>query len=131
MTLYSQTIPMHRMPQYYRTTNCSLASFPIDIKEEEDAYLITAALPGVEADKLNIEIKNDELTIQGEFESRQENTGAYIMAERPSGSFSRKLLINTPIDADKTEASLKNGILTLRIPKSEKAFPKTIKVNAN
>jgi len=104
-------------------------SFPIDLREEPEAYVLTALLPGVEAEALEIEIKKDTVKIQGEFEHGRDEDANYLMVERPAGPFSRKLVLDSPLDSDAADASLRNGILTLRIPKAKEALPRTIKVN--
>ena len=104
--------------------------FPLDVKSEQDGYEISALLPGVDADDLNITIVNDTLTIQGEFKNGHEEDATYILRERPSGRFHRAINLPEPVDAGKVEASLANGVLTLRVPKAEEARPKTIKVNS-
>jgi len=104
-------------------------SFPIDMREEPEAYVLTALLPGVEAEKLEIEIKKDTVKIQGEFEHGRDENASYLMVERPSGPFSRELVLDTSLETEAAEASLRNGVLTLRIPKAKEALPKVIKVN--
>jgi HSP20 family protein len=102
--------------------------FPMDVKADEDGYVISALLPGVIADDLNITIANDTLTIQGDLKNEYEEDATYVMQERPSGRFFRAINLPEPVDSAKVEASLTNGVLTLRIPKAEEAKPKMIKV---
>ena len=133
MTLYVRT-PMslaRRMQQEMNSECENQVGFPIDIMENEEAYVLSALVPGIEAEDLNIEIKQDSISISGEFQHGREEEENYLLVERPSGSFHRKFKFNAPLDAGKAEASLKNGILTLRVPKSEEARPKTIKVSAS
>ena len=129
MTLYVRT-PMSIRPAY-RTAPVpeQHVSFPIDLREEPEEYVLTALLPGVEAEKLEIEIKKDTVKIQGEFEHGRDENANYLMVERPSGPFSRELVLDAPLDTESAEASLQNGVLTLRIPKAKEAFPRVIKVN--
>jgi HSP20 family protein len=104
--------------------------FPMDVKVEADSYEVSALLPGVAVDDLNITIVNDTLTIEGELKYAQDDHAAYLLRERPSGRFYRTIRLPDPVDAGKVEASLINGVLTLRVPKAEEAKPKTIKVNS-
>ncbi len=129
MTLYVRT-PMSIRPAY-RTAPIpeQRVSFPIDLREEPEEYVLTALLPGVEAEALEIEIKKDTVKIEGRFEHGREEDANYLMIERPAGPFSRELVLDSPLDSDAAEASLRNGILTLRIPKAKEALPRTIKVN--
>ncbi len=105
--------------------------FPLDVKTDNDTYVLTAFLPGVSADDLNIEIINETVTIQGEIKSDDSENDTYLLKERPSGHFRRSLKLPDPLDANKVEASLKDGVLTLIVPKAEIAKPKTIKISNN
>ncbi len=104
--------------------------FPMDVKAEDDSFEVSALLPGVSAEDLNITIVNDILTIEGELKYAQDDNAAYLLRERPSGRFYRTIRLPDPVDAGKVEASLVNGVLTLRVPKAEEAKPKTIKVTS-
>jgi HSP20 family protein len=103
-------------------------AFPIDVKVEDEAYVLTALLPGVTADELNIQIHEDQISIQGEFKDERDEKGAYLLTERPAGKFARSIELPDPMAADQAEASLINGVLTLRVPKAEQARPRSIKV---
>ncbi len=98
----------------------------VNVREEEDAYLLSAIVPGLKADDLSIQILEDVLTIEGTF-TVDEND--YLLRELPQGKFHRSLRLPIALDADKAEAKIKDGLLTLRVPKAESARPKTIKVN--
>jgi len=103
-------------------------SFPLDIQDEAEAYLVSALLPGVSVDDLNIQIQNDVVSIQGELKHERDEKATYLVRERPSGKFSRSIELPDPVDSSKAEASLVNGVLTLRLPKAEEARPRSIKV---
>ena len=102
--------------------------FPIDVIAGKDSFTITAVLPGVQADDLDIHIVNEIVTITGEIKLERTEDEEYLLAERPSGKFHRVLTLPTPLNATMVEASLENGILTLVVPKAEEAKPRTIKV---
>jgi HSP20 family protein len=108
--------------------NCDVF-IPVDVKAEDEAYVLTAMIPGVSADDLNIQVVNETVTIQGEIKS-VEDKGEYLLRERPTGHFSRVLTLPDALDASKADADVSNGVLTLRIPKAEDAKPKSIKVVA-
>ncbi|NLF52183.1 MAG: Hsp20/alpha crystallin family protein [Leptolinea sp.] len=110
-----------------RESYCDIV-IPVDVKAEEDAYLISAFIPGVSAQDLNIQVVNETVTIQGEIKVIRGENENYLLSERPSGRFNRVLTLPDQLDASKAEADISNGILTLRIPKSEEAKPKSIKV---
>jgi HSP20 family protein len=101
----------------------------VDVEAEDDAYLIKALVPGVEAEDINIEILNNTVTIRGEFQQENENA-KYLTCELPAGRFSRVITLPTALDPAKAEANLNNGVFTLRVPKAEAHRPKVIKVNA-
>lgn len=140
MALYVTT-PYHRMMNHRRMFNRMMndewsgdtarVAFPLDVKDSNEAYEITAVLPGVSADDLNIQIANDTLTIQGELKVESDEQATYLLRERTAGRFMRSLQLPEAVDSGKVEASLKDGILTLRVPKAEEARPKSIKVNVN
>jgi HSP20 family protein len=102
----------------------------VDVEAQDEAYLIKALVPGIEADQINIEILNNTVTIRGEFQEDQEDT-KYLVCELPAGRFSRIISLPTALDPSKAEASLKNGVFTLRVPKAEAHRPKVIKVKAD
>ena len=125
---------IHHIPQgdrrvrYLGTTECDV-HVPLDIKEEKDAFVIFATVPGLAPDDLDIEIHNNALDLRGEFKKEINEDETYLRSERPSGKFRRFLRFPTKLDAAKTEAKLENGILTLRVPKVETEVPKSIKVS--
>ncbi len=104
-------------------------TFPVDVQEEQEAYVLSAYLPGMKSEDLNINVVSDTVTIAGEVkdEKTTEETN-YLLKEWRNGQFSRSLTLPDDLDAAKAEASLKDGVLTLRLPKAETALPKAIKV---
>lgn len=107
----------------------SMINFPIDIFAHSDGYTLKALLPGVKPEDLDIQIVNEIVTISGSLDAERKEGENCLLAERPSGTFHRVITLPTPLDSSKVEASLENGILTLEIPKTEEAKPRTIKVN--
>jgi HSP20 family protein len=103
----------------------------VDVEAGDEAYDITALVPGLNADDLDIEVLNNTVTIRGEFKSGAEDQTKYMLSELPTGRFSRVISLPTAADASKVEASIKNGVLTLHIPKAEADRPKAIKVQSN
>lgn len=102
-------------------------SLPIDAYATDEDIIITAAIPGIDPNDVEITIEGDSLTIKGEIRGPMENVN-YLLQERPYGAFSRTLRLNVPVQADKAEATFDKGVLTLTIPKQEEIKPKTIKV---
>jgi len=99
----------------------------INVREENDAYVLSALVPGIKSDDLNIQVLEDVVRIEGEYRA-QENQ--YLVRELPSGSFNRTLRLPVPLDAENVEADITDGILTLRLPKAESARPKQIKIQS-
>jgi HSP20 family protein len=105
-------------------------SFPMDVRSDQDQITVTALLPGLSTEEVNIQFNNGMLTIDGEYKNLRDEESQYVLAELPVGKFSRTLEINEPVVAEKIVAEMKDGVLTLRIPKAEEAKPKMIKVIA-
>jgi HSP20 family protein len=103
----------------------------VDVRTDDDAYNITALVPGLDAEDLDIEVLNNTVTIRGEFKSCSEDETKYLVCELPNGRFSRVISLPTATDTSKVEASIKNGVLSLHIPKAEEDRPKAIKVKSN
>jgi HSP20 family protein len=91
----------------------------VDIREEEGAYLLDAELPGVNKENVNIEVADGRLTISvNQEEQAEEKNENYLRHERRSYTLCRSFSIDN-IDADKISAKMENGVLSLRLPKSE------------
>ncbi len=97
----------------------------VNIREEDDAYLLSSLVPGLKAEDLNIQVLDNVVRIEGEY---QADENAYLLRELPSGSFTRTLRLPAAIEADSVEAKISDGILTLKLPKAESARPKKIQV---
>jgi HSP20 family protein len=76
----------------------------VDVQTDDDAYNITALVPGLDAQDLNIEVLNNTVTIRGEFKSDSEGQTKYLVCELPNGRFSRVISLPTATDANKVEA---------------------------
>jgi len=100
-------------------------SLPVDVREEDDAYILNALVPGLKPADLNIQVLEDVVTISGEFKN---DVSEYLMRELPFGSFTRTLRLPVSLDAGKAEAKINDGVLTLHLAKAESARPRTIKV---
>jgi HSP20 family protein len=99
----------------------------VNVREEDEAYVLSALVPGLKSEDVNIQVLDDVLRIEGEY--KQDETG-YLLQELPSGSFTRTLRLPAAIDADSVEAKIADGVLTLRLPKAESARPKQIKITS-
>jgi len=105
--------------------------FPVDVKVADDEYLVEAFLPGVSPEDLDIQIESNVVTIKGELKIETNEDDRYLLRERPAGMFQRSIELPDDVKADQVEAELKNGVLTLRLPKSELAKPRKIKISNN
>jgi HSP20 family protein len=103
----------------------------VDVKAEDEAFTIKALVPGLEAEDLSIEVLNNTVTLRGEFRTENKEQQDYLVCELPVGRFTRVLTLPTALDSGKAEASIKNGVLYLSLPKAEAHRPKAIKVNKN
>ena len=105
--------------------------FPaVNITESSDHYFVRAELPGIKNDQLQLDIKERTLTIAGERKIEAEPGEAkYHRREREAGKFSRAIVLPGEVDTGKVDARLVEGILTVKIAKSEKAKPRQIAVN--
>mgnify|MGYP001159251806 CR=1 FL=1 len=104
----------------------------VDIHETEDGYAVTADLPGVKKEDIEVDLKNGTLTIKGEkkFEERTPKEN-FIRIERSYGKFVRSFVLPNNVEPDKIKAVFKDGTLQLQIPKKEEAKPKQIKIDVN
>jgi HSP20 family protein len=135
MTVYVRT-PYGRTQQLTRHPRLSSewkveerrVHFPVDVKEDDDKFTITAILPGLIPDEIDIQIQDKNVSLKGEFKNTFEEESTYIIRERPSGKFNRTVTLPDMLNASKAEAKMENGVLSLNIPKSDEAKPKSIKI---
>ena len=103
----------------------------VDIFENDDAIVVKAELPGMNAKDIDVRLEDNVLTLKGERhfekETKEEN---YHRVEREYGSFSRSFALPTAVNGDKVTAEYKDGILKLVLPKKEETKPKSIKIAA-
>ena len=105
--------------------------FPaVNVFSDQDSYVVRMEIPGVSAEQINIESHGRTLTISGKRESRAPQGGSFHRRERNSGQFSRSLQLPADLDLSRAEASYKQGMLTIRIPKREETKPRQIAVKA-
>jgi HSP20 family protein len=102
----------------------------VDIFETQDEVIVKADLPEVKLEDIAINLENGVLSLKGErkFEHKEEKPGYHRM-ERSYGSFARNFSIPETVDVEKVQASFKDGVLTIALPKKEIAKPRAIKVN--
>ena len=102
---------------------------PVDIEEQDDAYVIEAEVPGVTKDDVNIELISNELMITGEIKER-ERKGILRKRTRRIGRFEYRVRLPEQVDPDNVEAKLTDGVLSVRVPKNEQAERRRIQVKS-
>jgi HSP20 family protein len=101
----------------------------VDVFEEKDDIVVKAEIPGMDKDNIQVNLTDHTLTIKGEKKKEEEvKEENYYRSERSYGSFFRTLELPKDVHADKVKATFKNGVLEVRMPKTEEAKAKEIKV---
>jgi HSP20 family protein len=103
---------------------------PVDIEETDDAWVIEAEVPGVKRDDINVDLRDNELVITGEIKER-ERKGILRRRTRRVGQFEFRVTLPGDVDRDRVDADLHDGVLTVRIPKPERAEPRRIEINTD
>ena len=106
----------------------------VDLLEHEKEFVLVADLPGMKEDDFHIAVQDNVLTLEGKrtCEHGAENGyGGYHYSERASGTFCRRFLLSTAVDAEKITATYKAGVLEVHLPKAPEAQPKRIAVQAS
>ncbi len=102
----------------------------VDFTDTENAYELTAELPGIDEKNVEVKVANSVLTIKGEKqEEKEEKKKDYYLRERNYGSFERSFQVPEGVDADKIEANFKKGVLTVTLPKKPEAQKATKKID--
>lgn len=132
--------PHHRITRRprYIATNAGIEEktereniLPVDVKSDGDAFMISAIVPGIEADEIDVEILNKTVSIRGKFNERYvDEENKVLVSELPFGQFSRVLTLPTKLEPSEAVANLKDGVFTLRVPKAEEDRPRVIRINA-
>jgi len=101
----------------------------VDIYETPESIVLQAELPGLGKDDIDIQVRDNVLTLKGERRSEKEvKEGNYLRVERAYGGFQRAFTLPAAVQADKIRAVFKDGVLDVSIPKAEEAKPKQIKI---
>lgn len=102
----------------------------IDIKEEDNQYIIFADIPGVKSSEIDISVNNGVLKIKGQqSSSHKEKTDNFLRVERSSGSFMRELMLPSSIDTDNIKAKAENGVLRITLPKADSQTGRKIPID--
>ena len=127
MTLYTYAFPHRTARRWMAAAEHAPAAryLAVNVRDEGEAFVLTALVPGLKADDLSIQVLEDLVRIEGKLAGADDQ---YVLRELPTGSFERELRLPTPLEADKVDAKIADGILTLRLPKAESARPRNIKI---
>ena len=106
------------------------SQIPLDLYETENEYVAKLAVPGLKPDNFEITMQQNVLLIKGHTQAEQQEGVRYHVQEQRFGDFNRTIQFPTPVDAEKIQASLADGLLTIHVPKAEAARPKRITVKA-
>ncbi|EPR35058.1 heat shock protein Hsp20 [Alkalidesulfovibrio alkalitolerans DSM 16529] len=109
----------------YGPVSRGMAYPPLNISEDEESVVIAAEIPGVDMSELDLTLTNKSLVIKGE---RKVEQGKYYRQERPTGPFQRIVTLGVPVDRDQIKATLKDGVLTVVLPKAEAIKPRKISI---
>ena len=104
---------------------------PVDIFEDVDAITVLADMPGVKPGDLAIDLHEGVLTITGHAQAEDGSNEVVVAHEYPAGTFQRSFTLSEAIDQARIQATLKHGILRLRLPKAEQAKPRQIKIQTD
>ena len=102
---------------------------PVDVEETDEAYVLEAELPGVQRKDVDIELVGNELAISGEVKETKRD-GVVRRQTRRSGPFAYRITLPEPVNAEDVDASLRNGVLKVTVPKSERAQRRKIQLKA-
>ena len=103
----------------------------VDIRDEKDAIVLSAEVPGVEKDAVKVEVKDGVLTLSGEKKHEVESKeNGFYRSERSFGAFRRSFTLPDTVDAEKISGHFENGVLALTLPKKPEAKPRVIELEA-
>jgi HSP20 family protein len=133
--------PFRTMRELFRWDPFTASSWPaplatsftpsFEVKETKESFVFTADLPGVAEKDLQVQLSDNRLSISGKRESEKtEQNETYFASERSYGSFTRSFVLPEGIDSDKAHAQLKNGVLSVAVPKRPEAQPRKINVTS-
>ena len=104
----------------------------VDVKENEGSFVLTADIPGLTKKDVKININNRVLNLHGERKEEKENEdGKFYYRERHIGSFSRSFQLPETVNEDGIQASFRNGVLNIELPKLEESLPKDLEIKIN
>lgn len=119
---------LDRLAQQVLGTAARPAAMPMDAWREDQDFVVAFDLPGVNAESIDLDVERNVLTVKAERPDVAGKDTELIASERPRGVFSRQLILGDTLDVEKVKAAYDGGVLTLRIPVTEKAKPRKIEI---
>jgi HSP20 family protein len=119
---------LDRLAQQVLGTAARPAAMPMDAWREDQEFVVAFDLPGVNLDSVDVDVERNVLTVKAERPDPVGKDTELIASERPRGVFSRQLILGDTLDAENVKASYDGGVLTLRIPVTEKDKPRKIEI---
>ena len=126
---WSRPFPRLWRPGFSRLRSIALEAPALDVYEQKDELIVKAEIPGLTKDEIDITLEGNTLTIKGEKKKEEEvKEEDYYRSERTYGAFARSIDLPAAVQTDKVNASFKNGVLEIRLPKTEEAKKNVVKV---
>jgi HSP20 family protein len=121
---------LDRLTQQVLGTAARPAAMPMDAYRQGDSFYVCFDLPGISADSIDLTVEQNVLTVRADRAPSRADGAEMIVAERPSGTFTRQVFLGETLDAEHIAADYAAGVLTLTIPVREAAKPRNIQVTS-
>jgi HSP20 family protein len=120
---------LDRLTQQVLGTAARPAAMPMDAFRDDDTFVVELDLPGVDPETIDLDVERNVLTVKAERHPSAGQNTEVLIAERPTGAFSRQLFLGETLDTERIDASYDAGVLRLRIPVAEQAKPRKITIS--
>ncbi|WNE96393.1 Hsp20/alpha crystallin family protein [Streptomyces luomodiensis] len=120
---------LDRLTQQILGTPAHPAAMPMDAFRDGDTFVVELDLPGVDPETIDLDVERNVLTVKAERQPSAGEGTEVVVAERPTGSFSRQLFLGETLDSERIDASYDAGVLRLTIPVAEQAKPRKIAIS--
>ncbi|CAL9559762.1 18 kDa heat shock protein [Streptomyces sp. enrichment culture] len=119
---------LDRLTQQVFNTTARPSAMPMDAYRSGDDFIVHFDLPGIDPESIELDVERNVLNVRAERRSPAPEGAETVVAERPTGTFTRQLFLGETLDTDRIDASYDAGVLTLRIPVAEQAKPRRIQI---
>jgi HSP20 family protein len=120
---------LDRLTQQLLGTTARPAAMPMDAFRDGDTFVVELDLPGVDPETIDLDVERNVLTVKAERHPSTGQNTEVLIAERPTGAFSRQLFLGETLDTERIDASYDAGVLRLHIPVAEQAKPRKIAIS--